>query len=143
MKTRYIFITLIVCLLFGNVVFGQDNTIDSLERRITALEHKVAFNQVSNDFTHLSLKIENRYNEWRVMVLSNDRKGLNAFYSSSSRYNESLENNYASLKLLYRILDSDYNFTYEENDVINSAIEIIDIGIDQLKSIDKEHSKRW
>lgn len=132
-----------VCFLFCNLVYSQDNIIDSLERRITTLEHKVAFNQISNDFTHLSYNIGNHYNDWRFMVLANDREGLNTFYSTSSHYIEAIEDNYLSLKILYYKLDSEHNFSYEENNVINSAKTLIDIGIDQLKTIDKEHSKRW
>ena len=77
------------------------------------------------------------------MVLANDREGLNTFYSTSSQYIEAIEDNYLSLKILYYKLDSEHNFSYEENNVINSAKTLIDIGIDQLKTIDKEHSKRW
>ena len=103
----------------------------------------MAFNQINNDFTYLNHKIENHYNDWRFMVLANDREGLNAFYSLSSKYNEAIENNYSSLKSLYYSLDSKYNFSYEENNVINSIKNLIDININQLKAIDKEHSKRW
>ena len=147
MKTHLKYITLFVCLLFCNFGYsqdkGQDKIIDSLERRITILEHKVAFNQISNDFTLLNHKIENHYNDWRFMVLANDREGLNAFYSMSSDYNQAIEDNFSSLKYLYFLLDSTYNFSYEENDVINSIKTLIDINIDQLKTIDKKQSKRW
>ena len=143
MKTHFKFITLFVCLLFCNLVYSQDNITDSLERRITTLEHKVAFNQISNDFNYLNNKIENHYNDWRFMILANDREGLNAYYSMSSKYNEAIENNYSSLKRLYYTLNSKYNFSYEEDEVINSIKKLIDINIDQLKTLDKEHSKRW
>ena len=147
MKTHFKLITLFVCLLFSNFGYGQDKDqdiiIDSLERRITALEHKVVFNQINNDFTLLNHKIENHYNDWRFMVLANDHDGLIDFYSMSSKYNDAIEDNYSSLKRLYYLLDSKYHFSYEENKVINSIKNLIDINIDQLKTIDKKYSKRW
>lgn len=142
MKTHFKFITLFVCLLFCYFGYGQDKIIDSLERRITALEHKVAFEQISNEFSHLKYDLENNYNDWRFIVLSNDREGLNTFYSMSSEYIDAIEYNYSSLKRLYHTLDTKYNFTYEEIDVIDSKKNIINISFDRLKAIAKEHSKR-
>ncbi len=77
------------------------------------------------------------------MVLSNDREGLNTYYLMSSEYIDAIDYNYSSLKGLYNALDTKYNFTYEENDVIDSKKNVINISIDRLKNIAKEHSKRW
>ncbi len=147
MKTHFKLIMLFVCLLFCNFGYGQDKgqdkIIDSLERRITALEHKLAFEQISNEFSHLKYDLENNYNDWRFMVLSNDREGLNTYYLMSSEYIDAIDYNYSSLKGLYNALDTKYNFTYEENDVIDSKKNVINISIDRLKNIAKEHSKRW